>query len=66
MKVQVDDVWASKSTLHMRVTVLDDDGRWRHRYYPAVRLDEIPVEAVAPLLGYFQEPGNDEVQLAMF
>lgn len=66
MIVQVDNVWATKSTLHMRVTVLDNDGRWRHRYYPAVPLAEIPVEAVAPLVGYFSPGGEDERQIALF
>lgn len=64
MIVQVDDVWASKSTLHMRVTVLDEDGRWRKRYYPAVRLEEVPVEALAPMLAWFKE--EDPKQLALF
>lgn len=65
MKVLVDDLWASKSTLHLRVTVHDDDGRWRHRYYPAVSLEDVPVEAIAPLLAYFgQVPG--EAQLMLF
>lgn len=66
MKVLVDDVWASKSTLHLRVTVHGDDGRWRHRYYPAVDLGDIPVEAIAPLVAYFAETGNDDQQLLLF
>lgn len=64
MQVIVDDVWASKSTLHLRVTVMDDDGRWRHRYYPAVTLAEIPAEAIAPLVGYFTS--EIETQLMLF
>lgn len=66
MKVLVDDVWSSKSTLHLRVTVHDDQGRWRHRYYPAVNLAEIPEDALAPLLEHFgREPGG-EVQGLLF
>lgn len=66
MYVTLDNVWASPSTLHARVTVHDDQGRWRHKYYPAVHLAEIPVEAVAPLIGFFAETGNDELQLELF
>lgn len=66
MQVQIDDVWASPSTLHVRVTVLDSEGRWRHRYYPAVALDEIPVEALAPLLAYFTSESGDPRQLSLF
>lgn len=64
MQVQVDNVWATKSTLHLRVTVLDADGRWRHRYYPAVPLTEVPVEAVAPMLDWFKQ--EDPRQLTLF
>lgn len=50
MKVHVDDVWATASTLHLRVTVSDDDGRWRHRYYPVVKTEDIPEEALRALM----------------
>lgn len=45
---------------------MDNQGRWRHRYYPAVSLDTIPIEAVAPLLAYFQTPGADDNQMLLF
>lgn len=46
MDVMLDNVWASPSTLHGRVTVWGPGRRWRHRYDVAVPLAEIPVEAV--------------------
>lgn len=49
MKVAVDQVWATPSTLHMRVIVFADDGRWRHKYICAVPVDEIPEEAIEAL-----------------
>lgn len=63
MQVLVDDVWASPSTLHVRVTVYDDQKRWRHRYYPAISLDQVPTEALAPLLGWLQEDGEQQFSL---
>lgn len=49
MDVAVDNVWASPSTLHMRVTVWNDARTWRHKYDVAVPLAEIPPEALQPL-----------------
>lgn len=66
MYVTVDNVWASPSVLHCRVTVHDDSGRWRHKYYPAISLTEIPVEAIAPLLAHFADTGVDEAQYQLF
>lgn len=64
MRVLVDDVWASPSTLHVRVTVYDADMRWRHRYYPAISLDQVPTDALAPLLGWLQQ--DDGQQMTLF
>ena len=50
MRVTADEVWATPSTLHVRVIVHADDNRWRHKYYVAIPVDEIPEEAIAPLL----------------
>lgn len=50
MYVTVDNVWASPSTLHMRVTVWGPKNQWRHRYDAAVPLSEIPAEAIEPML----------------
>jgi len=55
MKVLVDDVWASPSTLHLRVTVHDDEMRWRNRFYEAIPLETIPDEAMAHLIAYWME-----------
>ena len=64
--MQVDDVWSTPGVLHLRVPVMDNQGRWRHRYYPAVSLDSIPIEAVAPLLAYFAKPEADDNQMLLF
>lgn len=50
MQVQVDNVWASPSTLHMRVTVWGPGQAWRHKYECSVPIAEIPTEALEPLL----------------
>lgn len=50
MEVTVDNVWATPSTLHMRVTVWGPGHKWRHRYDAAVPVSEIPEEAVAALV----------------
>lgn len=62
MKVIIDDVWSSPSTLHVRVTLHDDEGRWRHRYYPTVPLSQVPIEALAPLIAYFKDPTHDPLE----
>lgn len=50
MQVQVDNVWATPSNLHVRVTVWADDRRWRHRFDVAVPAGEISPEAIALLV----------------
>ena len=50
MRVEVDEVWATPSTLHLRVLVHADDGAWRHKYWCAVPLSEIPEEALEKVL----------------
>lgn len=62
MKVQVDNVWATPSALHMRVTVWADDGRWRHRYDVHVPAEEIHPEAVEMLLNARAAARVDEDQ----
>lgn len=49
MYVQVDNVWATPSGLHCRVTVWDDARRWRHKYECMVPVAEIQAEAIEPL-----------------
>lgn len=50
MKVQVDNVWATPSALHMRVTVWSDNSAWRHRYDVHVPASEIAPEAISLLV----------------
>lgn len=49
MFVSVDNLWATPSGLHMRVTVWGPDHKWRHRYDTMVPLEEIHAEAVSAL-----------------
>lgn len=50
MQVQVDEFWATPSTLHMRVIVWGPDYKWRHKYRVDVPLVELEPEALRPLL----------------
>lgn len=63
MRVEVDQVWATPSTLHMRAIVHDDNGRWRHKYYPSIPLDDIPEEAVIALTQRWLDAPLDEGRL---
>lgn len=68
MEVSVDNVWASPSTLHVRVTVHGDHYRWRHKYDVAIPVETIPEEAVRPWLDTLG-PGrlsHDAEQLPLF
>lgn len=46
MQVTVDNIWASQTVLHLRVTVWVE-GKWRHKYDVAVPIATIPEEALA-------------------
>lgn len=49
MNVHVDNVWATPSGLHCRVTVWGPENKWRHRYECMVPVAEIQAEAIEPL-----------------
>lgn len=68
MEVMVDNVWATPSTLHLRVTVWGPDRKWRHRYDAVVPTNDIPEEAVLPWLRSLgAAPWNDRrEQLPLF
>lgn len=67
MDVSIDNVWASPSTLHARVTVWGPGKRWRHRYDVSVPTAEIPPEALAPLWeDDGREPPEPDLQMALF
>ena len=68
MRVEVDQVWATPSTLHMRVIVYGPENRWRHKYTCAVPLADIPEEAIVTMLQHFmdQVPEEDHHQTALF
>jgi hypothetical protein len=68
MRVEIDQVWATPSTLHVRVIVHADDNRWRHKYYPSIPVAEIPEEALYMLVGKHldDKPEEDHHQTALF
>lgn len=68
MQVQVDNVWATPSTLHMRVTIWGPDYKWRHKYDATVPLEDISDEAIMPWLKALGAgPFNDSrEQLSLF
>lgn len=68
MDVMADNIWATTKMLHMRVTVWGGDRKWRRKFDVAVPLDDIPVEALEPLLRRFWEShsGRDPEQLPLF
>lgn len=68
MRVECDQVWATPSTLHLRVIVHDDNGRWRHKYYPSVPLRDIPEEALVMIIQRYldETPEEDHQQTALF
>lgn len=53
MEVQVDNLWATPSTVHMRVSVWGPDHRWRQRFDAHVPVSEIPEESLVALVGGF-------------
>lgn len=66
MECSLDNVWATPSTLHGRVTVWGPGHRWRHRYDVSMALDEIPVEAIQGLLDRYldtEPPEPDDIPL---
>lgn len=50
MRVEIDQVWASRTVLHARVVVWGKNDAWRTKHYVALPFSEIPEEALAPLL----------------
>lgn len=62
MKVEIDQVWATPSTLHCRVLVWADDGSWRHKYYAAVPVSEIEESALVMLTQAYLDQPIDETK----
>lgn len=60
MEVMLDNVWATPSALHGRVTVWGPGKRWRHRYDVTVPVAEIPYEAVQALVGSYMSKEPEE------
>jgi hypothetical protein len=62
MKVAIDQVWATPSTLHCRVLVFADDGSWRHKYYASIPADEIEESAIIMLTQAYLDAPVDETK----
>jgi len=54
--VMVDDVWATRTHLHVRVTVWSPGWKYRKKHRIAVNLDDIPEEALAALWQRYDRP----------
>lgn len=68
MKVTVDQVWATPSTLHVRVIVWGDAQQWRRKHYVAVALEDVEPSAVEALtlLARPERDPDDTNQAALF
>ena len=68
MQVDVDQIWATPSNLHLRVVVWGDDHAWRHKHYVAVPIETLEAVVFESLLAYAtadkDEP--DHHQTALF
>lgn len=60
MEVAVDQIWATPSTLHMRIVVWGPDRAWRHKYYAATPLKDIDEHVTTMLVEYHMDQGPDE------
>jgi len=70
MDVMADNVWASPSTLHLRVHVYDASKGWRRKYDVAIPIHEIAPEAIGQLFLSLMDDGTeakwmDEDQLTL-
>lgn len=50
MTCQVDDFWATPSTLHMRVIIWGPDYKWRKKYRVQVPIEDLSEDSLRPLL----------------
>jgi len=68
MRVAIDEVWATPSTLHMRVLVWGPDNAWRHKYWCAVPLEDIDENSLVMITQWAmdQVPEEDHHQTALF
>ena len=68
MRVAIDEVWSSPSTLHMRVLVWGPENKWRHKYWTSVPFDDLPEEVITALVGHLMDstPEEDHQQTALF
>ena len=67
MICDVDNLWATPSGLHLRVTVWPDDRRWRRRFDETVLWADVPDEVMTLLIGHWMDtqplPEPDDIPL---
>lgn len=68
MKVSIDNVWASPTMLHVRVTTWSDNGQRWHKYHASSRLEDIEPDAIKALQAYAAGVDSDSAweDLALF
>lgn len=68
MRVAVDEIWTTPSTLHFRVLVWGPDNAWRHKYWTSVPLEDVPEEVIVALYQHYLDvqPEEDHAQTALF
>lgn len=68
MQVQLDNLWATPSGLHLRVTVWGPDMKWRHRFDETVQWREVPDEVMQEVVAHWMDtqPEEDHQDTALF
>lgn len=68
MRVAVDEIWSTPSTVHIRVLVWGPDNAWRHKYWCAVPIGDIPEEVLVSMSQHLLDVGaeEDHAQTALF
>lgn len=68
MQVAVDQIWCTPSTLHMRVVVWGPNREWRHKYYSAIPLSDVPEEVIISLYQHWldDQPSEDLEDIPLF
>lgn len=68
MICDVDNLWATPSGVHLRVTVWPDDRRWRRRFDETILWKDVPEEVIGSLVAYWMDtqPAEDLDDIPLF
>lgn len=68
MRVAVDELWTTPSTLHFRILVWGPENAWRHKYWSSVPIEDVPEEVIVALYQAYLDgqPEEDHAQTALF